>query len=309
MNISPINQTSLYGLGDNLLEFINLFENNKLPNKILLSGEKGLGKSTLAYHLINYVLSKNEKFSYDKINFKINEENIYFKLTINNTNPNLFLVDIPNDKKNIDIGQIRNLIINLNKSSFNMKPRFVLIDNIDFMNTSSVNALLKVLEEPNEKTYFILINNNRNILPTLKSRCLNYQIYLSKRDIIDVTNNLLKDNIKNYVNDDLLSYYFTPGNIYNLVNFAMLKQYDLTQYDLNNFLKLIIKENLYKKDTTIRYMIFDFFELYLRKKNFGKSSKLNSYYSYFLKRISDIKKFNLDEESLFIEFEYKMLNG
>ena len=309
MNISPINQTSLYGLGGNLLEFINLFENNKLPNKILLSGEKGLGKSTLAYHLINYVLSKNEKFSYDKINFKINEENVYFKLTINNTNPNLFLVDITNDKKNIDIGQIRNLIINLNKSSFNIKPRFVLIDNIDFMNTSSVNALLKVLEEPNEKTYFILINNNRNILPTLKSRCLNYKIYLSKRDITDVTNNLLKDDIKNYVNDDLLSYYFTPGNIYNLVNFAMLKQYDLTQYDLNNFLKLIIKENLYKKDTTIRYMIFDFFELYLRKKNFAKSLKLNNYYSYFLKRISDIKKFNLDEESLFTEFEYKMLNG
>ena len=29
----------------------------------------------------------------------------------------------------------------------------------------------------------------------------------------------------------------------------------------------------------------------------------------FLKRINDTKKFNLDEESLFMEFEYKILNG
>ena len=31
-------------------------------------------------------------------------------------------------------------------------------------------------------------------------------------------------------------------------------------------------------------------------------------YSYFIKRINDTQKFNLDEESLFIEFENKVLN-
>ncbi len=36
-----------------------------------------------------------------------------------------------NEKKNIDIAQIRNMITNLNKSSFNSKPRFILIDNIE----------------------------------------------------------------------------------------------------------------------------------------------------------------------------------
>ena len=30
---------------------------------------------------------------------------------------------------------------------------------------------------------------------------------------------------------------------------------------------------------------------------------------YFLKRISDAKRFNLDEESIFIELDEKMLNG
>ena len=62
MILTPINQTKLFGLGKFINELIRLYENDNLPNKILLSGQKGQGKSTLAYHFINYVLSKNEKF-------------------------------------------------------------------------------------------------------------------------------------------------------------------------------------------------------------------------------------------------------
>ena len=59
------------------------------------------------------------------------------------SNPNFISIDINDDKKSIDINQIRNLILTLNKSSFNKKPRFVLIDNIELLNINSVNALLK----------------------------------------------------------------------------------------------------------------------------------------------------------------------
>ena len=40
-----INQTKLFGLDKFIIELIKLDENNKLPNKILLSGQQGLGKS------------------------------------------------------------------------------------------------------------------------------------------------------------------------------------------------------------------------------------------------------------------------
>ena len=60
-------------------------------------------------------------------------------------------------EKNIDISQIRNLILNLSKSLFNNKPRFVLIDNIELLNNNSTNSLLKILEEPGEK-YLLYIN-------------------------------------------------------------------------------------------------------------------------------------------------------
>ena len=78
INIEPQNQTRLFGLNNFMNELIQLDNDNKLPNKILLSGQKGLGKSTLAYHFINYVLSKNEEFKYDIKNFEINPDNQSF---------------------------------------------------------------------------------------------------------------------------------------------------------------------------------------------------------------------------------------
>ena len=149
MNLNPANQLFLYGHHLEFNNFIDLYKNKKLPNKILLSGVKGIGKSTLAYHIINHILSFDEDHSYDEKNFQIDPENKSYKLILNKSNPNFISIDVDQDKKSIDINQIRNLILTLNKSSFNTKPRLVLIDNIELLNINSVNALLKILEEPN----------------------------------------------------------------------------------------------------------------------------------------------------------------
>ena len=308
-DLKPINRTKLFGLDNFFFDFVNLFEKNNLPNKILLSGQKGLGKSTLAYHFINYVLSKNEEFGYDIKNFEININNRSFKTIINKSNLNLFLIDTDPEKKTIDISQIRNLISNLNKSSLNTKPRFVLIDNVEFLNTNSVNALLKIIEEPNHNVHFILINNDKKVLPTLSSRCINFKIYLNYEDILTISNKLLDGKLNETINKDLINYYLTPGNIYNLAKFGENNKYKLIDLDLKNLLKLIIKENHYKKDLLIKDFVYDLVEFYFRKINFNFSSNIYKKYSYFLKRISDTKRFNLDQESLFIELEEEILNG
>ena len=177
MNINPSSNTNLYLMENYFHELINLFENKKLPNKILLSGKKGIGKSTLAYHFINFVMSQDEDLSYNKKNLTINDNNTSYKLVQNKSHPNFYLIDLLEDKKNIDISQIRQMINYTNKSSFNEKPRFILIDNIENLNLSSSNALLKVMEEPNNGIFFILIHNiEKKILATLKSRCLTFKI-------------------------------------------------------------------------------------------------------------------------------------
>ena len=306
MNLNPQNQLNLYGVEENLRTLIALYDKGNLPSKILLTGQKGVGKCTLAYHLINYILSKDEEFSYNINEFKIYSKNKSFKLIINGTNPNFQLLDVSIDKKQINIDQIRNLLLNIKKSSFNDKPRFILIDNIEYLNKNSVNALLKDLEEPNENIYFILINNQRKLISTLKSRCLNFNISLSNETSLRVINQLIDDDIFDHVNNELINYYFTPGNIYNLNKFAINNEINLKDMKLKEFLKKMIKENYFKKDQNFKYLFYDYLELFL--KNISSIDNMD-YYSYFVKKIDNLKKYNLDEESLFIEFNEKILNG
>ena len=200
MNLKPSENNKLYGMDNYFKEITSLYHKKRMPTKILLSGKKGLGKSTLAYHIINYILSDNEEFKYDLIKLSINNENRSFKLLQNNTHPNIHLIDLLKDKKNIDINQIREMIIYTNKSSFSNMPRFILIDNIECLNKNSTNALLKSVEEPNEKFFFILINNSEKyILPTLKSRCLTFKINLTFDQSMHVTNQILNNNIFNCI--------------------------------------------------------------------------------------------------------------
>ena len=307
--LEPINQTKLYGLEKYFTELVNFYKNGNYPNKILFSGQKGIGKATLAFHFINYVLTINDEKKYDTENYQINSESPEFKTINNKSNTNLITIDVNEDKKSIDINQIRELIINLNKSSFNKKPRFVLIDNIELLNINSINALLKILEEPNENINFILIHNNRKILSTLLSRCINFKISLSNNDYLKISNQLLNDDLNNLVNNELINYYFTPGEIYQLVQFSSENGYDLSNIDLKNFLKILINDTQYKKNNFINNMMYSLMEFYFRKLNQSFSKLLNEKYSYFIKRISDTKTYNLDKESLFMEFNEEILDA
>ena len=308
-NLEPINQIKLHGLDKYFNELIRLYKNNIFPNKLLLSGQKGLGKSTLAYHFINYVLTLNENCKYNVKDFNINVKSPEFKTIINKSNTNLITVDVNDDNKMIDINQIRDLIINLNKSSFNEKPRFVLINNIELLNINSSNALLKILEEPNKNIYFILINNNKRTLPTLLSRCINFKINLSNKECLNISKKLLNDNLENHVNNELLNYFSTPGEIYNLIQFSVQNNYDLKNLDLKSFLKILIDDGHYKKNNFINNLMYELIEFYFRKLNSSFSNLINQKYSYFLKRISDTKTYNLDKESLFMEFNEEILDG
>tara|TARA_B100001121_G_scaffold165244_1_gene144377 strand:+ start:5 stop:934 length:930 start_codon:yes stop_codon:yes gene_type:complete len=309
MNLDPSTQTSLFEHKEIFIQFSKLYKNENLPNKILLSGEKGIGKSTLAYHLINFVLSENEECPYDLESNKINPENKSHKLILNKSNPNFYLIDVADDKKNIDINQIRELIINLNKSSFNEKKRFVLIDNIELLNVNSINALLKILEEPNENINFILINNNKRVLPTLKSRCLNFKVHLTKSQSVKIVNKILNDDISNVIKHELFDNYITPGKLFKIIKLSKEYKLDLVNQNLKTTLKTIFKDKIYKKNKSISEIIYSFIELYFRNNISIENISLINSYHYFLKKINNTKIYNLDEETLFMEFEDKILNA
>ena len=311
MHLKPSENQYLFGMDFFFNEIVGFYNQKKMPNKILLSGKKGLGKSTLAYHIINYILSQNEEYKYDVNQFNINKDNKSYKLIQNKSHPNFYLIDLIEEKKSIDVAQIRNMITFTNKSCFNNLPRFILIDNIENLNKNSVNALLKITEEPNDGIFFILINNTeKKILPTLKSRCLTFKINMTFNQSIVIANQLINNNIFDFINSDIISYYITHGEIINLLNLADDKKINLMEHNLKGLLKLLINKEYYKKNKVVKQMIINLIELFFLKEyrlTNAKNSLLNLYHV-FLDKIHNTEKFNLDEESLFLEFKSKLLH-
>ena len=154
-----------------------------------------------------------------------------------------------------------------------------------------------------------MINNNKKVLPTLLSRCINFKINLTNQECLNISNQLLGEKLEILINKDFINYYFTPGNYYSLIKFANENNYDLSELDLKNFLKILIKENYYKKNQIIKHIIYQLMEFYFRKLSQSFSLEINKKYDYFLKRVSDTKNFNLDEDSLFMQFDDEILNG
>ena len=311
LELKSSNQKQLFSYKNTFLDIVNLYNQKKLPNKILFSGPKGIGKATFAYHLINYIFSKDEESNYDIDKLQINDSNKSFKLILNQTHPNFHLIDLLDEKKIIEISQIRNMINYANKSAFNNKERIVLIDNAENLNLSSSNALLKIIEEPNENVFFILIfDNNRKIIETIKSRCLKFNLFLTFDECLDTTNKIIGNNIYKIVNKDLINHYSTVGDLVNLVNFSSSSKMSLLELNLKDFLINLIDEKYYKKNIYIKKNIYKYIEYYLLKLMYLNQSKkkINSLYRNFINKIYNLHKFNLDEESFFIEFNKIIFN-
>ncbi len=308
----PISQTNLFEFKLIFNEIIKLYDLDKLPRKMLFSGPKGSGKSTLAFHIINYIFSYNEKFPYNFKENLINENNKSFILLNNKTHPNFFLVDLKTDKKNIEIAQTREMISYINKSSFNDQPKIVLIDNVENLNKNSLNSLLKVIEEPNSNVFFMLIHDsNKIIADTLRSRCLLFKINHTFDQTQKIINKLLKENLFSLLNEDFINYYFTPGDYIKLINFSKINNINLKKSNIDELLNLLINDKFYIKDDFIKSHIFVLIELYFLK-IFANSINKNviiNLYTKFIHKINNTLKYNLDHETLFLEFKSKVLNG
>ena len=312
MNLEPSIQLKLFGYKENFNHLANLFNKANLPSKIILSGPEGIGKSTFAYHFINYALSIDESDAYDIDKNEIFSTNKSFNLLNNKTHPNFFSVDLIEEKKNIEISQIRSMIEYTNKSSFNNKPRFILINNTEFLNINSANALLKVLEEPNKGVFFILIHNNsKKIKDTITSRCINFKLNLSFNEMNKISSSLINSDVYSEFNKDFINNYNTPGFYLKLLDFAKTNKIDIKKVTLKEFLLFIIDNNLFKKNPYVKKNFSIFVQLYFLQliKQVNNCDYLIDLYSKFINDFNNCDKFNLDYETLFLEFKSKVLDG
>ena len=120
-----------------------------LPHALLLTGSHGVGLATLAKQLAS-------------------------------SNGSLLRLVSPESKTSssiavITVDRVRELYVET-RAKLSGK-NFVIIDDADTMNTTAQNALLKLLEEPNESICFILTSHSPDkLLTTIRSRCQKFTV-------------------------------------------------------------------------------------------------------------------------------------
>lgn len=143
----------------------NFIKEKRIPHAILIEGDYGTGKHTLAKYLCNAIVCGEEN-SPCKNCHNCHLANI-------NSHPDITVILPEDNKKNIAISQIRNLRNEAFIKPHQAQKRVFVIDSADTMNDQSQNALLKVLEEPPQTVMFILIAENKSsLLDTITSRCV-----------------------------------------------------------------------------------------------------------------------------------------
>ncbi len=290
-------------------ELIYLEQIKKLPNKILINGPKGIGKKLLVNHLLNYFYSNNNEQFYNLKSNEYNQNNNLSKMISANSHPNIFKIKKKKDKKIIDIDQIREMIQFTNQTSFNNDRKFIVIEDINLMGINSANALLKSIEEPNNQTYYILINNSEfKILETIKSRCLEFKSNLKNSEVVEIVNYYFNSDIYNDINFDFINNYNSPSFLISLVNFLESNDLSIKECNIEDLLTYVIKNKIYTSDDFIKEYLNLFIELFFYK-NINNSKKISfKIKKYFYQKLSFVKKYNLDFESFFLEFNEKLLS-
>jgi DNA polymerase III subunit delta' len=288
-NIEILNkfQRYLYGHDDLFINLTSLFEKKKLPNKIIFNGSDGVGKATFIYHLINFILSNKEDYSYNAKAKEIDENNKSYLDLINNINFNFKHLKVDDYKKIISIEETREIISFFNKSSINNKPKIFFLEGAENLNKNSSNSILKILEElPENNYFFISYLENKFLLDTIKSRCFNCRLFI-------------KTNENSFIKEKLMTQFKTNNtNIRNLtpgINLKLNILFDeLNIHEKDFSTKILSMQNFYLEEKynkiidLMHIYIENYFVSNLGKKNFFKNFRIRNKINNIIYNINSI---------------------
>ena len=153
----PMDNDCLVGHKTTLQTFINAWDNrdkHPIHPVWMLCGPRGIGKATLAYKIARMVYGNVGDFFIIDMARTIDERG-----------------NLKTDAKAISVHTVRAMIEKMQMSSMSGQWRVVLIDSVDELTVAAENAVLKLLEEPPQKTLFLLVTHQlSNVLPTVRSR-------------------------------------------------------------------------------------------------------------------------------------------
>ena len=149
----------------------NAIKLGKTPNAYLLTGIRGVGKTTTA-RLIAKALNCTKNFSKGEV--CSSDENCHCKDIVNSNHMDVLEMDAAS-KTGID--DVRELIENSKYSPTSAKFKIFIIDEVHMLSKQAFNGLLKTLEEPPPSLKFILATTEARKIPvTILSRCQRFDL-------------------------------------------------------------------------------------------------------------------------------------
>lgn len=171
----PRETTPLIGHSKAVEQFAGAFANGRMPGAWLLCGPKGVGKATFAYHAARALLRDRATTAEDVIGIR---RDAVFDRVMAQGHGNMLVLRRPWDartkklKTELTIDEVRRTSGFFTQTASESGWRICIVDSADEMNRNAANALLKVLEEPPEKSVFFLVSRSPGrLLPTIRSRC------------------------------------------------------------------------------------------------------------------------------------------
>jgi DNA polymerase-3 subunit gamma/tau len=149
--------------------FQNAVSKNKISHAYLLSGTRGVGKTTIARIISLIVNCENgPSIDYDV------KSKICSAILDNGAAGDVVELDAATNSSIDNIREIRKMAMTY---PVMCRKRVFIIDEVHSLRGAAANALLHILEEPPESSMFILATTeSHKILPTIKSRCQKFEL-------------------------------------------------------------------------------------------------------------------------------------
>jgi DNA polymerase III subunit delta' len=177
----PRMASDLFGQDSAERELLDSYRSGKLPHAWIFGGEKGIGKATLAWRFAKFILSypdSDHPVVKNATSLAVAEQHPVVQRVHALGHGDLHILRREWNDKNkkhysdIRADDVRSAVHIFQQAASEGGYRIVILDNAEDLNGTSANALLKMIEEPPQKSLFLIISHRPNqILPTIRSRC------------------------------------------------------------------------------------------------------------------------------------------
>jgi DNA polymerase III subunit delta' len=176
----PRETNAMFGNGDAEQILLDSYKSGRIPHAWLIGGETGVGKATLAYRLARFVLAHPDPQSAEvqkAMSLAVAPDHPVARRIAAQAQGDLLVLERTlNDKgklrQDIAVDDIRRSVSFFGSTAGEGGWRVAIVDAVDELNRFGANALLKVLEEPPERSLLLLVSHAPGrVLPTIRSRC------------------------------------------------------------------------------------------------------------------------------------------